>query len=122
MDRLMAALGAKPVAWSYKVDCCGASMTLSISDVVVSLSTKIVEGAIEAGADCIVSACGICQINLDTRQASDITSVRHPGGKMPIFYFTELMGLALGIPSVEKLWSKHAVNPDPLLRVRGLFA
>jgi heterodisulfide reductase subunit B len=122
MDRLMAALGAEPVDWSYKVDCCGASMTLSISDVVVSLSTKIVEGAVEADADCIVSACGICQINLDTRQSPSITSPRHPGGKMPIFYFTELMGLALGIPGLEKLWSKHSVDPRPLLRVRGLAA
>jgi heterodisulfide reductase subunit B len=120
MDRLMAALGAEPVDWSYKVDCCGASMTLSISDVVVSLSTKIVEGAMEAGADCIVSACGICQINLDTRQSPNVTSPRHPGGKMPIFYFTELMGLAFGVPGVEKLLGKHSVDPRPLLRVRGL--
>jgi heterodisulfide reductase subunit B len=121
MDRLMAALGAEPVDWSYKVDCCGASMTLSISDVVVSLSTRIVEGAVEAGADCIVSACGICQINLDTRQSPGSTSPRHPGGKVPIFYFTELMGLAFGVPGVEKMWSKHSVDPRPLLRARGLF-
>jgi heterodisulfide reductase subunit B len=120
MDRLMAVLGAEPVDWSYKVDCCGASMTLSISDVVVTLSTKIVEGAIEAGADCIVSACGICQINLDTRQAPTATSHRHPGGKMPILYFTELMGAAFGVPGVEKLWGKHSVDPRPLLRARGL--
>jgi heterodisulfide reductase subunit B len=121
MDRLMEVLGAKPVEWSYKVDCCGASMTLSISDVVVSLSTKIVEGAIEAGADCIVSACGICQINLDTRQSPDTTPGRHSGGNMPIFYFTELMGLAFGTPNVGRLWSKHAVDPRPLLRAQGLL-
>lgn len=116
MDRLMDALGAEPIDWSYKVDCCGASMTLSISDVVVNLSSKIVEGAIEAGADCVASACGICQINLDTRQA--------PLGsreKMPIFYFTELMGLALGVPGVPKWLGKHAVDPRPLLRARDLL-
>lgn len=113
MDRLVEVVGAEPVDWSYKVDCCGASMTLSISDVVVGLATGIVEGAIEAGADCIASACGICQINLDTRQASEV--------KVPVFYFTELMALAFGLPGVEKWFSKHTVDPRPLLRERGLL-
>lgn len=68
MDRLLKALGAEPVDWSYKVDCCGASMTLSISEVVIKLSGRVAEGAVEASANCIASACGICQINLDTRR------------------------------------------------------
>ncbi|MGD9029949.1 MAG: CoB--CoM heterodisulfide reductase iron-sulfur subunit B family protein, partial [Anaerolineae bacterium] len=85
MDQLMTLLGAQTIDWSYKVDCCGASMTLSRGDIVAELSTKIVEGAAEAGADCIVSACGMCEINLDTRQAPESRE------KMPIFYLTELM-------------------------------
>ena len=113
MDRLVEALGAETIDWSYKVDCCGASMTLSLSDVVVDLSSKIVEGAVEAGADCVAAACGICQINLDTRQAVE--------KKTPIFYFTELMALALGLPGVEKWLGKHTVDPRPLLRARGLL-
>ena len=114
MDRLIEAVGAVPVDWSYKVDCCGASMTLSRSEVVVHLSGRLVEGAIEAGADCIACACGICQINLDTRQAGE--------EKVPVFYFTELMGLALGVPGVGKWLGKHSVDPRPLLRARGLLA
>ena len=114
MDKLMEAIGADPVDWSYKVDCCGASMTLSISDVVVSLVSRIVEGAVEAGADCIASACGICQINLDTRQAGE--------EKLPVLYFTELMALAFGQPGVGKWFGKHTVDPRPLLRERGLLA
>lgn len=113
MDHLMEAVGAEPVDWSYKVDCCGASMTFPMGEVVVNLSSKIVAGAIEAGADCIASACGICQINLDTRQAVE--------KKVPIFYFTELMALAFGLPGVEKWLGKHAVNPRPLLRGRNLL-
>jgi len=113
MDRLMKALGAEPIGWSYKVDCCGASLTLSRGDIVMELSTKIVEGAIEAGADCIVSACGMCEINLDTRQALE--------EKMPVFYFTELMALAMGLPRVEKWLGRHSVDPRPLLRERGLL-
>lgn len=113
MDRLMEAVGAETVDWSYKVDCCGASMTLSISDVVVKLANKIVDGAVEAGADCIASACGICQINLDTRQTAR--------KKMPILYFTELMALAMDVPAVDKWFGKHTVDPRPLFRERGLF-
>jgi len=113
MDRLMAVLGAEIVDWSYKVDCCGASMTLSRGEIVKVLSTKIVEGAIDAGADCIVSACGMCEINLDTRQAAE--------RDVPIFYFTELMALAMGLPQVDKWLGKHSVDPRPLLRERGLL-
>jgi heterodisulfide reductase subunit B len=114
MDRLMEMAGAEPVEWSYKVDCCGASLTLCRSGVVVKLSSRLVERAREAGADCIATACGICQVNLDTRQAVD--------EEMPIFYFTELMGLALGVPRVGEWLSKHAVDPRPLLRARGFLA
>jgi len=114
MDQVLEAVGAEPDDWSYKVDCCGASMTLTISDVVTNLSSKIVAGAIEAGADCIASACGICQINLDTRQQVQ--------RDVPILYFTELMALAFGVPGVEKWLSKHAVDPRPLLRERNLLA
>jgi heterodisulfide reductase subunit B len=124
MDHLMEAVGAEPVDWSYKVDCCGASMTFPMGEVVVDLSSRIVAGAIEAGADCIASACGICQINLDTRQvppSSPPPMGGEWGGKMPIFYFTELMALAFGLPGVEKWLGKHAVDPRPLLRGRNLL-
>ncbi len=114
MDRLMEAVGAEPVEWSYKVDCCGASLTLCHSEVVVDLSSKLVEKATEAGADCIACACGICLANLDMRQTVD--------EKVPILYFTELMSLAFGASDVEKWLGKHAVNPRPLLRERGFLS
>ena len=115
MDKLVTVLGAEAIDWSYKVDCCGASLTLSRGDIVAELSTKIIEGAAEAGAGCIVWACGMCEINLDTRQAP------RSGKKMPIFYLTELMALAFGLPGVEKWFRKHSVDPRPLLRERRLL-
>jgi heterodisulfide reductase subunit B len=113
MDRLMEALGAEPVNWSYKVDCCGASMTLSRSEIVVKLSTRLGEAAREAGADVVTCACGICQINLDTRQEGE--------DSVPALYVTELMGLAFGLPGVKKWLGKHSVDPRPVLRARGLL-
>ncbi|MGB9775568.1 MAG: CoB--CoM heterodisulfide reductase iron-sulfur subunit B family protein [Anaerolineae bacterium] len=112
MDRLMEALGAEPVAWSYKVDCCGASLALSRSEVVKVLSTRLAREAQEAGADVIACACGMCQINLDTRQNLE--------QKIPALYFTELMGLAFGLPGVERWWGKHMIDPRPVLRSAGL--
>jgi len=113
MDQVVETLGAEAVDWSYKVDCCGASLALSRADVVVTLSTRLAEAAREAGADVIACACGMCQINLDTRQAQ--------ADKVPALYFTELMGLAFGLPGVNKWLSKHAVDPRPVLRERGLL-
>ncbi|HEY75033.1 MAG TPA: heterodisulfide reductase subunit B [Thermoflexia bacterium] len=113
MDLLMEAIGAEPVDWSYKVDCCGASLALSRSDVVTTLSTRLAEAAREAGADVIACACGMCQINLDTRQALE--------ERVPVLYFTELMGLAFGLPGVGKWLGKHTVDPRPVLRERGIL-
>jgi len=107
MDGLLRATGAEPVPWSYVVDCCGASLTLNRSDVVAVLVNKLVQSAEEAGANCIVSACGMCQINLDSRQK---------GHHMPVFYFTELLGLAFDLPGTNGWFKRHAIDPRPLLR------
>lgn len=111
LDKLMELVGAEGVDWSYGVDCCGASLALNRSDVVVTLVERLVEAAQEAGANCIVTACGLCQINLDTRQK---------GKKLPVFYFTELLGLAFGLPGTDKWFRKHVVDPRPLLSSQAL--
>jgi heterodisulfide reductase subunit B len=124
MDELMGLLGAEVVSWSYGVDCCGGSLTLNRSDVVVHLVDKLVMGAREAGAEALVTACPMCMANVDGRQ-------KYRGGlplvggaergyePAPIFYFTELMALAYGY-EMKKVWGKHLVNPRPLLGRLGL--
>jgi heterodisulfide reductase subunit B len=107
LDRLMAALGATPVDWSFKTDCCGADLALTHGDVVVKLVNRIVGMAKEAGAECLVCSCGLCQINLEMRQDADALG-------LPVFYFTELMGVALGLEG-GRWWAKHIVDPSPLL-------
>jgi len=109
MDGVLEALGAEVMAWSHKVDCCGASLTLNRSDIVKTLSNQLVDHALEAGANCLVTVCGMCHINLDARQA---------GQNLPIFYLTELMGLAFGTPAkdVAKWMKKHVVDGRPLLK------
>jgi heterodisulfide reductase subunit B len=115
LDEIATSLGAEAMDWSYKVDCCGADVALTHGNVAVDLADKIVEGAREAGANCVISACGLCQINLDMRQSGK------NGPKIPQFYYTELMGVALGVGKQKKWWKKHIVNPIPLLKSVNLY-
>ncbi|MEE8390248.1 MAG: heterodisulfide reductase-related iron-sulfur binding cluster [Anaerolineae bacterium] len=115
IDRLVEAIGAEAVDWSYKTDCCGASLALSRSDIVATLSTRLAEAAREAGADVIACACGLCHINLDTRQALEKEE------KVPVLYITELMSLAFGLPGVGKWLNKHMVDSRPVLQERDLL-
>jgi heterodisulfide reductase subunit B len=120
MDRLMAALGAEAIPWSYKTDCCGASLVLTRTDIVRRLTQKILDGAKRAGAEAVVVACPLCQANLDTRQEE----ISRESGKeyaLPILYFTELIGLALGHGDTGKWWKKHFVDPRNLFAAKGLI-
>lgn len=110
MDRLMKALGAEPVEWSYKNDCCGADLALTHGDVVKKLVGRIVLMSQEAGAQCIVTSCGLCQANLEMRQDLGV----------PIFYFTELMGIAFEVEGRDRWWRKHIIDPKGLLESLGL--
>lgn len=108
MDQIVEALGAKATEFDYKTECCGASFSISNTEVVINLSGKILEMAKESGAHAIVVACPLCQSNLDMRQP-DIE--KNTGKKLdiPIFYFTQLMALAFGMPEKELMWEKHIV-------------
>jgi heterodisulfide reductase subunit B len=124
MDAMVELMGGEAVPWSYGVDCCGGSLTLNRSDVVVHLVDKLVEGAREAGAEAMVTACPMCMANVDGRQkyrgGSPIPRKPKPQYEtMPIFYFTELMALAYGLP-FQKVLGKHLVDPRPLLGRLGL--
>lgn len=120
MDDLLTLLGAETYSWSYKTDCCGGSLMLSRPDIVTELSGKLILKAEEAGADCVVTACPLCQANLDTKQG---LMSKNWGRKVhfPTFYFTELLGLALGSPKAESWLKKHIIDPRDLLKSKGLL-
>ena len=79
--------------WSYKTTCCGAAHSLTRPDIVLKLSSDLIEHAREAGAEAIAVACPLCHTNLDARQFQ--MKLDEP---MPVLYFTQLMALALGLP------------------------
>ncbi|MBP1763674.1 MAG: glycolate oxidase iron-sulfur subunit [Firmicutes bacterium] len=109
MDRILTKLGAQAVKWSYKTDCCGASLALTKTAVVEKFTAHFVAMARRAGAEAIVSACPLCHSNLDTRQTAG-------SGSMPVFYFSELLGISLGHRDAKQWLDKHIVDPLPLLQ------
>ncbi len=113
MDELVEAVGAFSVSWPYKTECCGAGLSLTNSDVVSRLGYRLLTMAREAGADCLVVACPLCQANLDLRQ-SDMRQAHGGISDTPVLYITQLLGLALGLSSEELGLTALTVSAEPL--------
>jgi heterodisulfide reductase subunit B len=114
MDNLLRSLGIETLDWSYKTDCCGGALAMTRTDVVLKLTHDILEEAKAVGANAIAVGCPLCHVNLDTRQ----TEVEQEYGvqyNLPIFYFTQLMGLTMGVAGDKLGLQKHFVSSDGLL-------
>jgi heterodisulfide reductase subunit B len=121
MDELMAAAGAETVDWPFRTECCGASLSMTNSEIVCRLTHRILSMARESGADCLAVACPLCQVNLDLRQA-DAGKAHGPVRPMPVLYFTQLLGLAMGLSPEALGIGALAVSPRTLLAKCGAVA
>ena len=115
MDEVVEAIGAEALDWSGKIDCCGGSLALTRTDIVYKLVDDLIVAAKRSGANCIVTACPLCQANLDTRQKGD------KGELLPIFYFSELLGISFRLLNTKKWLKKHVISPFKLLREHNLI-
>ena len=120
MDGLLETAGATVVDWPHKTECCGASFSITDVGLVVELTDKILAMAKAAGVDRIAAACPLCQLNLDMRQKDVAAKLGHKYD-LPVFYFTQLMGLAMGCSPKELGLQQLVVDPRPLLKARGLL-
>jgi heterodisulfide reductase subunit B len=120
MDTIIKTLGAETIDWSYKTECCGVSMTLTRSDIVLKLSNDILREAKEAGANAIAVCCPLCQANLDGRQ-TQIEEMYKTHYGIPIIYITQLMGLAFGAYPKEVGIQKLLTSPQDVLGSIGLM-
>ena len=118
MDQVVRAAGAEAIDWPHKTECCGASYSITDVTIVLSLTREILAMAKAAGADCIVTACPLCQINLDLRQ-KEIEKKYGESYGLPVLYFTQLLGLALGLPEKDLGLDSLVVDPRPVLAKRG---
>jgi heterodisulfide reductase subunit B len=119
LDRMVEAVGAQPVSWRFKVECCGAALAFSQVDIVRKLSGEILKDAVDSGADLITVACPLCHSNLDLRQRK-IEKYLGVDLEVPVVYFTQLLGLALGHSPGELGLGKHMIDPVPVLRRLGI--
>ena len=116
MDRIVAAIGAKALDWSYKTTCCGASIGIGRRDIQESLTARLLDKARQANAEAIVTSCPLCQANLDIQQRNKSEST------IPVFYFTELLRLAFDPGNASSKWFRmHIVNLVPLLLIKELL-
>ena len=87
MEDFIRALGAEPVVYPYRNECCGGYISLKEKEMSQNMCEKIEESAAGFGADMLITACPLCKYNLN----------KNSGNKMPVYYFTELLAEALGV-------------------------
>jgi heterodisulfide reductase subunit B len=114
LDELVASLGADVVPWQMKVQCCGSSLSMPEPEVALGLVNKILRNAKENGAQCLVTPCPLCQINLDAYQ-SLVNSYFKTNYNLPVLFVTQLIGVALGIKPNALALSRNIVSPMRVL-------
>lgn len=114
MERIIGALGGETVEWAYKTECCGAALGKACEQVAVELVAKIILAAEDAGANCLAVACPLCHRNLDVLQF-EASKAKRRKVEMPVFYFTELVAIAMDLPRTEKWLKKHLTTVFPLV-------
>ena len=114
MDRCLRDAGIETLDWARKTDCCGGALVLSETDVALKLTRDVLEEAKATGANALAVACPLCQATLDMRQA-EIEREYEASYGLPVFYFTQLMGLAFGIPAEQLGIDRLFVAAEELL-------
>ena len=119
MEELFAACGVECVYFPFKTECCGSYQTVNEKQVVVSRTAAITASAVKNGADVIVTSCPLCHYNLDAYQSKVVETT--PGFRtIPVMYISQILALLAGLDRAND-FSLHAVDPQPVLRQRGLL-
>jgi heterodisulfide reductase subunit B len=114
MEIILKELGVKPLDWSYKTDCCGASAAVNDTETSLALMSRIMKDAVAREANCFVVTCPMCQLNLDAyqdqvREKFDIEQ------RLPVYFITELVGYAIGLDPKDLQIDRHFVDAVGLL-------
>lgn len=114
MENVLKALGAQAVSTALSYRCCGSFLSATNPELVTPLVNEIIASGVAAGANCLVTACAMCQLNLEIRGTLK--------ANLPIFHFSEVLALALGAEDYEEWFPRHLVDPRPLLQDLALVA
>jgi len=113
MEAIIKAVGGTAVEWNYKTECCGAGMTMANENTVLELVDRILSNAAAHGANCLVVACPMCHVNLDMKQKAVESRYNKTLG-LPVYYLSDLVGLALGLREEDLAIDKHFVMKAPV--------
>jgi heterodisulfide reductase subunit B len=113
-EDLLAAIGAEPVDFLLRLRCCGAALIISNRQAALSMVRNLLQNALDSGADVIATACPLCQVNLECYQ-DQVNAEFGTKFNVPVFYFSQLMGLAFGIPAKRLGVGTEFVAPPPAM-------
>lgn len=115
METICIALGAEPLDWGYKTDCCGASASITDTDQSLLLMSRIMKDAVTRGANCFVTTCPVCQFNLDAYQEK-IGKKYGIKKRLPVYFITEFIGISMGVSAREMGVDRHFTDAMGLLK------
>ncbi len=118
LDELVEATGAHSVKYKDKFQCCGAGGGVRGSNVPVSvdIAQEKIDNVLEAGADCVLNVCSFCHLQFEMSQAQLNKELGEERYRLPVVYYTQLLGLAMGLGPKELGLHKHVVSTEPVLR------
>jgi heterodisulfide reductase subunit B len=112
LDEIVSALGGEPLEFTSKTKCCGGGLLLTYRETALKLTEQILTEADQRGARCILVTCPLCHMTLETLTDKVKTS---SGRKIPILFFTQLIGLSFGIEPTELGLHKNLVSPKEII-------
>ena len=115
-EGLMSAIGATPVDFPLKLTCCGGSLLISSRPAAYSMIHNLLYSAQRAQADVIATACPLCQVNLECYQ-QQVNQEFGTKFSIPVVYFTQLIGLAMGIQPKKLGFGKEFLSPKKAIDV-----
>jgi len=113
-EELITAIGAEPVNFPDRLRCCGGSLIMTSRQAALDMVRKILQTAVDNGTEVIATACPLCQINLECYQAQ-VNEEFDTSYSVPVVYFTQLLGLALGVPLKKLGFGKEFISAMPFL-------
>jgi len=119
LSDFLLALGARPVESPLANECCGSYQAVSEPDVAAVYASKVLGAASRRGAKVLVASCPLCVYNLDARQA-EARRLDPSLPAVPVLYFPQVLGLALGLPAKDLGLEGLAVDPRPALKAAGI--
>ena len=119
MENLFRAVGATPIYFEGRTKCCGWPLSSYATTESFKMAGNRLEEALTAGADCLVTPCPLCHLNLDSRQ-KEVEKVTGKKLEIPILHLPQLIGLALGISPEQLGLKRHIISTQRILQKLGI--